>query len=70
MADGVPHIHGKHYRYETVENSTNARETRPPSSWELPELQQWLVETAVSVNDNVAIEPFVDLFQQGFDRYG
>lgn len=55
-------------RYETVETSTNSRETRPPSSWDLPDLEEWLVDTAASVNENVPVEPTIDLFQQGFDR--
>ncbi|KAI0698168.1 hypothetical protein BC835DRAFT_1413297 [Cytidiella melzeri] len=55
--------------YETVENSTNMKDTKPPSSWDIPDLQSWLLEVSSSINDGQSVHPTLDLFQQGFDRY-
>lgn len=56
------------HSYVTVENSTNAKDTRPPHSWAIPDIETWLVDVATAVNDAGTIDTTIDLFQQGYDR--
>ncbi|KAI0345580.1 acetyl-CoA synthetase-like protein [Trametopsis cervina] len=52
--------------YETVENSTNVKDTKPPRSWDLEDVEDWLLEVASAVNDT-PITASEDIFQQGYD---
>ena len=55
-------------RYETIEESSNAKGIDPPISWNLEHVGPWLLAHARAVVDKQDISSTDDLFAQGFDR--
>lgn len=55
-------------RYETVEASSEAGLAGPPA-WTSEGLGEWLLEHARVISPKGSVDPHVDLFAQGFDRY-
>lgn len=56
-------------RYQTVDDSTDARGIAPPESWDSSTVEAWLSRHSSALHDGGLVEPTVDLFDQGFDRY-
>jgi hypothetical protein len=55
-------------RYTTVKNSTNTKGLKPPPSWQIFDIENWLLEIASLLNDKQPVYATLDLFQQGYDR--
>ncbi|KAF5371510.1 hypothetical protein D9615_009619 [Tricholomella constricta] len=54
--------------YQTVESSIKAGENvRPPLSWSLTDVEDWIVEQAADLASTDTISSSIDLFEQGFD---
>ena len=54
--------------YATVAESTNAGDISTPEVWRAEELESWLLDLAIGVNDGKEVVPSMSLFEQGFDR--
>lgn len=57
-----------HYRYARVENSTTSTEIAPPKTWLAADIETWLIAQASSIVSSGIVRPYVDVFDQGFDR--
>ncbi|KAF7789161.1 hypothetical protein EIP86_000098 [Pleurotus ostreatoroseus] len=53
--------------YDIVENSGDVKNIVPPSSWEVPQILDWLLRLASDIKEDSSILPTLDLFDQGFD---
>ncbi len=56
------------HRYQTVDDSKDTKGIAPPASWTVEDIETWLLENAITIEDS-QIDPIIDLFDQGFDRY-
>lgn len=56
-------------RYQTLEDSTDARGISPPRSWCPEDVEDWLLSHAASLNEGVAPPPDSEIFLHGFDRW-
>ena len=51
-----------------MEDSTDSKGVEPPQTWAIEDVAAWLMQLATTLRDGTAVEPTVDLFEQGFDR--
>ena len=63
-------VYLKPYSYMAFESNIDLKDASCPTAWVAEQIEAWLLSLTSSVNQGQALHATIDIFEQGFDRYG